>query len=389
MEITLPEDMKQLQMLVRKFIQKELLPIEKQVEELGEFPEELRRPLKKKAIDLGLWNVAMPREYGGGGVGYLGWVLINEELGHVSTALGARGGIIGGPRTGSGHGSEFRFATQEQIDKYFLPMLRGDREMFVALTEANAGSDLGNIETRAIRNGDSYVLNGTKLYVTAIDVSDFGLVLAVTDWEKRRKGGFTCFIVEKNTPGLILSRQLPMMGRRGLHSYEVSLENCVVPAANILGQLGQGLEVVGAEVNGLRLAGAAASLGTAERAVEMAKSHAKERITFGQPLAQRQIVQQMIARAEVDIYASRLMLYDAAMDADQGKDVTLKTMMVKTFVTEMAIRHVDRAMQIHGGLGYSKEYPLEMMYRDTRLRTLTEGATEILEWTIARNLLRS
>ncbi|MFC1929429.1 acyl-CoA dehydrogenase family protein [Chloroflexota bacterium] len=388
MEFEIPEELLQLQLLVRKFIQKELLPVEKQVEEDGEFPEEVRLPLKKKAIDLGLYNFAMPSEYGGGGVGYLGWVLVNEELGHVSTSVGARGGIIGGPRTGTGFGGEFKYATKGQLEKYFLPLLRGEKESFVALTEANAGSDLGNVETRAVKDGGAYVLNGTKLYVTAIDVAHFGIVLAVTDWQKRRRGGLTCFLVDSDAPGLKISRHLPMMGRRGLHSYEVALEDCVVPEENILGEPGKGLEVAGAEINGLRLAGSAASLGTAERALELAKAHAKERITFGGPLAKRQLIQEMIVRAEIDIYASKMMLYNAAWEADQGKDITLKTMMVKCFVTEMAIRAVDRVIQIHGGLGYSKELPLEMMYRDTRLRTLTEGGTEVLEWSIARKLLR-
>ncbi len=384
MHFTIPEELKQLQLLVRDFIQKELLPIEKQVEEKGEFPEEIRQPLKKKAVELGLWSYAMPKEYGGGGVGLLGVVLVNEELGRVSSCL-ARG-VIGGPRSGPPAG--FSFASKKQLERYYLPLVRGEKESFFAVTEANAGSDIGNVETRAVRDGDNYILNGSKLYVTGIDVADFGLILAVTDWQKRRRGGLTCFLVDTKTPGLSLSRHLPMMGRRGLNSYEVSLENCAVPAANVIGGVGKGLEVLGDDLNTMRLSGSAAALGTAERALDMAKAHARERITFGEPLAKRQLVQQMIVHAEIDIYASKMMLYNPSSEGEQAMDITLKTMMIKCFVTEMAIRVVDRAIQVHGGLGYSKDLPLEMMYRDVRLRTLTEGPTEVLEWTIARNLLK-
>ena len=388
MDFTIPEDLKMLQTLTRDFARNELLPLEKQVDDNGEFPEDIRLGLRKKAIELGLWNYSMPKEYGGGGVSNLGRVLVCEELGHVSFSVGYCGGIVGGPRSGIGKGGEFVHATQEQLDKYFLPMLRGEKECFMALTEANAGCDLGNVETRADKDGDKYILNGTKMYVTAIDISDFGLVLAVTDWEKRRKGGISTFLVDKDSPGLDVVRQIPLMGRWGLKSYEVKFDNCVVPAGNLFGEPGHGLEVAGAELASLRLECSSVALGTAARALEMAKSHAKQRVTFGEALARRQSIQSIIVRAETAIYASRLMLWEAAMEADQGKDIAVKAMMVKTFVTEAALHIVDRAIQVHGGLGYSRDLPLEMMYRDLRLYTIAEGATELMEWTIARNLLR-
>ena len=388
MDFTIPEDLKMLQKLTRDFVRNELLPLEKQVDDNGEFPEDIRLGLREKSIELGLWNYSMPKEYGGGGVSNLGRVLVCEELGHVSFSVGYCGGIIGGPRSGIGRGGEFAHATKEQLDKYFLPMLRGEKECFMALTEPDAGCDLGNVETRADKDGDSYILNGTKMYVTAIDVSDFGLVLAVTDWEKRRKGGISTFLVDKDSPGIHIVRQILLMGRWGLKSYEVSFENCVVPAANMLGEPGHGLEVAGAELASLRLECSAAALGAAVRALEMSKSSAKQRVTFGEALARRQSIQSMIVRAETAIYASRLMLYEAATEADHGKDISIKAMMVKTFVTEAALHIVDRAIQIHGGLGYSRDIPLEMMYRDLRLYTIAEGATELMEWTIARNLLR-
>ena len=388
MDFTIPEDLKMLQSLARDFVQKEMVPLEKQVDDTGEFPEEIRLVLRKKSIDLGLWNFSMPKEYGGGGVSHLGRVLVYEEMGHTSFSVGYCGGIVGGPRSGIGRGGEFHYATQEQLDKYFLPVLRGERECFMALTEPDAGCDLGNVETRAERDGDNYILNGTKIYVTAIDVADFGLVLTVTDWEKRRKGGITMFLVDKDTPGLNIVRQIPLMGRWGLKSYEVKLDNCVVPAKSMLGKPGQGLEVAGAELASLRLECSAVCLGTAVKALEMTKSFSKQRVTFGEPLARRQLIQNIIVRAETEIYASRLMLYEAAVEADQGKDISLKAMMIKSYATEAALHIVDRAIQVHGGLGYSRDLPLERMYRDLRLYTIAEGATELMTWTVARNLLR-
>ncbi|MFC1929386.1 acyl-CoA dehydrogenase family protein [Chloroflexota bacterium] len=161
-----------------------------------------------------------------------------------------------------------------------------------------------------------------------------------------------------------------------------------MPASDVLGELGQGLEIARAELNSLRLECCAVNLGTAKRALDMAKTYAKQRVTFGEPLARRQHIQQMIVLGEIDIFASKLMLYNTAAEVNQGENITLKAMMVKCFVTEMAIRFIDRAMQIYGGLGYSKDLPLEMMYRDARIFTIGDGPTEIMEWTIARNLLR-
>ncbi len=388
MDFTIPEDLKQLQALTRDFVRKELIPFEKEVDQTGEFPESIRLSLKEKSKKLGLWNYSMPREYGGGGMPNLARVLVCMELGHVSLSVGYCGGIVGGPRSGIGRGGEFHHANKEQLDKHFLPMLRGEKECFMALTEPNAGCDLGNVETRAVKQGDGYVLNGTKIYVTAIDVSDFGLVLAVTDWEKRRKGGISAFIVEKDNPGVHIVRQIPLMGRWGLKSYEVRFENCVVPESAVFGKLGQGLEVAGSELASLRLECAAACLGAAERAHEMTKPFVKQRVTFGEPLSRRQLIQHMIVNAETNIYASKLMLYEAAVEADKGKDIGVKAMMVKTFVCEAALHIVDRAIQIHGGAGYTRDLPLEMMYRDLRLYTIAEGATELMEWTVARNLLR-
>ena len=182
--------------------------------------------------------------------------------------------------------------------------------------------------------------------------------------------------------------QYRQMGRWGLRSYELEFVDCVVPAKNILGELGKGMLVAVSMLNEARLGSAAACVGTAVRAMEMTKSYSKQRVTFGQPISNRQIIQHMIVQSEMDIFASRMMLYNTAWEADQGIDVTIKTMMVKCYVTEMANLVLDMAVQIHGGYGYSKDLPLEMMYRDVRLYRIIEGSTEVLEWAVARSMLK-
>lgn len=389
MDFTLPEELKMLQSLTREFVQKELIPVEKLVEQTGEFPESIRLPLKKKAIELGLYNCAMPAEFGGGGVGYLGRAIVSEELGHVSIAVGYTGGIVAGTRSTIGGITDLKFATPEQREKYVLPLIRGEKECWIAITEPSSGSgDLRMMQTRAVRNGDNYIINGTKTFVTAIDVSDFGYVFAVTAPKVRQSGGITCFIVENNNPGLKMGRHIECMGRRSLKSFEVFFDNCIVPASKIIGEPGHGFDIFVDEMNGARLCGSAACLGTAQRALEMAKSYAKQRVTFGQRLADRQSIQEMIVRAEANIHVARLMIYHTAWEADRGLDITYPAMMIKAHVPTMCCQIIDDCLQIHGGLGYSKDLPLEMMYRDVRLYMIGDGAVQVMEWAAARYLLK-
>ncbi|MBI2868528.1 MAG: acyl-CoA dehydrogenase family protein [Chloroflexi bacterium] len=229
MDFELPEELKLLQGAVRRFVQEELAPLERQVEENDDFPETTRRALKQKARELGLWAICAPVAYGGGGLGALARVMVAEELGKVSVAVGYQGGIIGGPRPGYWAFKEFAHATEEQKQEFLVPVVKGAKEPFGAMTEPNADSDIANMETRADRQSDSYVLNGGKIFITAVDSGDFGYVFAVTDWEKRRKGGITCFFVDKHTPGLSW-KPIPVMGRRGLHVYELTFTDCAVPA---------------------------------------------------------------------------------------------------------------------------------------------------------------
>ena len=382
MDFTIPEDLKMIQMLARKFIQEELLPLEREVEEKGEFPDEIRRRLRKKAVDLGLWSYQAPVEYGGGGVELLGAALIAEEVGKVSQAVGLQGGVIG-----EGRETRLLDANEQQRDKYLLPFIRGEKELFTGLTEPNAGSDTGALETRAIMSGNNYIINGTKTFITMADRADFGLIWAVTEPEKRARGGITCFIVDKGTPGFSISREVPTLGRRGVGVFELSFDDCAVPKENVLGEVGHGLRIILKGLTKSRVRIAAYCVGAAERAQELAMDYAKQRVTFGKPLAERQMIQNMLVDAAINIYAARMMVYNIAWEVDQGMDIRTKAMMAKVFASEMACNVVDNAIQIHGGYGYSRDLVLEMIYRDVRLFRIADGATEMAKHWIASRLL--
>ncbi len=383
MDFRLPEELKQFQLLVRRFVRDELAPLEKEVEETGEFPEEKRIALRKKAIELGLWNYSAPVEYGGGGLGLLATVVAYEEQGWLSQGVGWSNGVIGGV----GEMLRYLVSNEKQREKYYLPVVRGECESFIAVTEPNAGSDAGAIETRAVKSDGEYILNGTKTFITKADRADFGLVFAVTDWEKRARGGVSCFIVEKGTPGFSVTKIIPLMGRRGLSNCELSFVDCAVPAENLVGEEGQGFRQAMRILGRGRVSTGAYAIGGAERVLEAAKSYAKQRATFGKLLAHRQAIQQMLVETAIDIHASRLMAYEAAWEGDQGMDIRLKSTMVKVFATEMACKAADRAIQIHGGLGYTKDLPLEMMFRDLRLLRIIDGATELMNWWMAGRIL--
>jgi alkylation response protein AidB-like acyl-CoA dehydrogenase len=369
-------------MLVRKFIKEELSPLEREVDEKNNFPDDLRRRLRQKAVKLGLHTYHTPIEYGGGGVGALGSVLVHEELGKVSHAVGLQGGVIGALRE-----DLLLDANEDQKERYLFPYLRGEKELFIGLTEPNAGSDMHALETRAMRDGNKYILSGTKTFITMAQRSDFGLVWAVTDSTKPRKGRITCFLVDKDTAGFSVSRDIPMLGRRGLDTCELSFVDCVIPQENVLGEVGNGLRIFDRFATIARLGQAAYCVGAAQRVYDMSVDYAKQRVTFGQPLAKRQAIQFMIVDTAIDIDITRLMTYNAAWEYDSGMDTRTKAMMAKVFASEMAFRAVDRAMQIHGGYGYTMEGLIPIVYGDVRSVRIGEGALEVGKSWIASRLL--
>jgi len=242
------------------------------------------------------------------------------------------------------------------------------------------------MQTTAVKKGDQWVINGRKIWISRAHVADFIIVMAVTDKEKRARGGITAFLVDKGTPGLILQRQIPVIG--GHAPWEIVFEDMTLPESQVLGPVGQGFAPMQLRLTVRRLEIGSWCVGTAQRCLDMMVEYAKQRVTFGQRLADRQAVQWFIADSATDIYASRLMTYHGAWKFDQGEDVRQEASMLKIFATEMATRVADRAMQVHGGMGMSKDLPLEFIYRRLRPMRIFEGPTEIHRWVVARSLLK-
>jgi len=382
MDFEIPEGLKQIQMMVRRFVKDELLPLEEVVEEKHDIPHEIRKPLLKRALDLGIRQMGVDERFGGGGIGALGQVLASEEMGRVSEALTY--GVI------SGDQGLLEASTQEQRDEYFLPALQGDREHCPAWSEPDAAGDAAGIKTRAVRKDGGWVLNGTKHFITRADKSDFAIVGAITDSDKPKSERFTQFIIEFGTPGFTRETYQPMMGRYGLNSWELAIQDCFVPDKNVLGEIGDALRRQLSRFGMGRLMLSARMIGASQRAFEMAKSYAKQRHTFGEPLASRQAVQWMLVDMGVSIHAARMMAYHAAWEIDQNvatRAAQMRQAMVKLYSTQMACSVIDNAMQIHGGMGYSKMLPLERMYRDVRGFRIMEGPDEMMKHVIARFML--
>jgi len=276
--------------------------------------------------------------------------------------------------------------TPEQRERYLIPYAQGTKRSAIAISEPGAGSDPAGMQTTAVKKGDQWVINGRKIWISRAHVADFIIVMAVTDKEKRARGGITAFLVDKGTPGLILQRQIPVIG--GHAPWEIVFEDMALPESQVLGPVGQGFAPMQLRLTVRRLEIGSWCVGMAQRCLDMMVEYAKQRVTFGQRLADRQAVQWFIADSATDIYASRLMTYHGSWKFDQGEDVRQEASMLKIFATEMATRVADRAMQVHGGMGMSKDLPLEFIYRRLRPMRIFEGPTEIHRWVVARSLLK-
>lgn len=382
MEFTIPEELKMLQATVRRFVEEEFIPLEKLLPPFSnQLPDGHKERLRAKLQQIGIWALNAPVEYGGGGISTLGMCLVNEELNH--STIGSVGVAIygGDPPVIVYEGND------AQKEKYLIPIIRGEMEACFAQTEPNAGSDPASMETSAVKDGDNWILNGSKIFISHAEQSDYALVFAVTDKQKRNRGGITCFIVETKTPGFKVTRLIDTMG--GFRPAEIVLQDCVVPDENRLGPVGRGFQLAQSWLAAGRLIQhPPACVGASDRSLKMAINYSKQRVTFGQPLSERQAVQWMLADSAVEIHAARMMTYQGAWKADQGEDIRVEAAICKLYATEMACRVIDRAIQIHGGVGYSRELPLERFYRDFRRSRITEGASEVQRFIIARDLLR-
>jgi len=378
MDLTLTDEEREIREWVRTFVTKELMPLEPQVlerERNGERGMRLDeiRALQDKARQSGFFGIQTPEEYGGMGLGAVMNALIEAELGRTFVQF----------KFGGDADNILFDANDEQKETYLRPTIEGDRHSCFAITEPGAGSDARNIRTSAVRDGDEWVINGEKTFITGGDIADFTMVFAVTDKEKGADGGVTCFLADREAGWT--SAPIPTMGEWGPAS--LSFSDVRVPHSAILGEEGRGFELAMRWIGKGRYLLPARALGACERLVEMAMEQAKNRVTFGEPIANRQAIQWMIADSAVEIEALRWLVLTAAWQVDQGIDSRQAQSMAKLYGGVHANEVVDRVLQIHGGMGYTRELPIERWYRELRLLRIYEGTDEIQRRTIARNLL--
>jgi len=384
MDYVIPENLRMMVETVRRFLKQDLEPISKQVEEEDRIPDDVVQKMR----ELGLFGLGIPEEFGGLGLGCLGECLVYEILGQANACFRTRIG------TNNGIGSQgiVLDGTPAQKQRYLPKLASGEWIGCFALTEPEAGSDAASIQTTAELQGGHWVLNGRKHFITNGDIADVATVFAVTDRAKRAKGGITAFIVEKTFPGFYVGTIERKMGMRGSHTCELIFDNCKVPKENVVGgdpNIGQGFKTAMKTLDKGRLTLGASSLGSAQKLLELSVEYAKRRVQFGKPIAQFQAVQSMISDMAVQIYAARQMVYHAAWLRDTtGSPVVKEAAMVKLFCSEMANKVADTAVQIHGGMGYMKDYPVERFYRDLRLTRIYEGTSEIQRLVIAREILK-
>jgi acyl-CoA dehydrogenase len=376
-----PETQTLLEEGVRRFIKEVLIPREEEVAETDQIPADIVTQMK----EIGLFGLSLPEEYGGLGVTMEEEVRIAFELGQTSPAFRS----LIGTNNGIGAMGIYLDGTDEQKQAYLPRLASGELIGSFALTEPEAGSDAASLRTTAVRDGDHYILNGTKRFITNAPEAGIFTVMARTDSSIKGAGGISAFIVEAGTPGLSLGKIDKKMGQKGAHTCDVIFTDCKVPAANLIGNReGVGFKTAMKVLDKGRLHIAAVAIGAAKRMLGDALDFAMNRKQFGHPISDFQLVQGMLADSKTEIYAAECMVLDAARQRDEGKDVSIQASCAKYFSTEMCGRVADRAVQIHGGSGYVSDYAIERFYRDVRLFRLYEGTSQVQQVIIARGLIR-
>jgi len=380
MDFTFDEELEMVRGLARDFTDQEVRPRAQEIERRHKVP----RELLAKMAELGLMGVAVPEEFGGAGMGETGLCVVMEELtrGDFATAvtfgahasIGAMSVLVGG--------------TEAQKQKWLPQMAAGNVLGAYALSEANAGSDPGAMTTTAKRDGADWVLDGEKVWITAGDVADVVTVYAVTDSERRAHGGITAFLVPADSPGYSIGKAEEKMGQRGSSTVTLAFDGVRVPDENRLGEVGNGFHIALATLDRGRLALGANCLGCAREAHALSVDYANQREAFGKPIGARQAIQWMLADSATELYAMESMIYRTAWLCDQGRPFGRESAQVKLFASEALDRIVDRAVQIHGGMGYSAEFVIEKLYRDARVTRIYEGSSEIQRIVIARDVLK-
>ncbi|MDR6786852.1 acyl-CoA dehydrogenase [Sphingomonas sp. BE138] len=384
MNFDLDDDHRMIAELARRFVDDELVPLENALLEresqghgLELTPAERAR-IDAVSRDLGLWGLDAPEDVGGHDLPAVAMVAVNEALGRT---------IV--PWTLPPDSPNLRMLAATVDDRqraaYLAPYVRGETISAIGISEPGAGSDPAGMKTTAVRDGDDWVLNGRKIWITKADRADFTIVIAVTDKEKRQRGGMSAFLVDRDAPGFSVVRPIPMIG--GETTYEVALDDCRVAAWKLLGTEGQGFAPMQLRLNTRRAEMAANAIGMAARALDMLVDYAPQRTTFGKPLSERQTIQNWVADAAIRIHAARLMAYDCAWKIDQRRDARTEVSMLKSFALEMAWEVLDHVMQAFGAMGMTREMPLAQMAARIRLMRIYDGPTEIHNWVVARNLL--
>ena len=380
MNLSLSSDQELLRSSVREFAETELRPHVMEWDESQQFP----RELLAKCAALGLMGIQFPEEYGGSGMSSVDYCLCIEELARVDPSVC----LSIAAHNGLGASHIFMFGTEEQRRKYLVPLATGEKLAAWGLTEASSGSDAASMRTTAVREGDGWVINGSKQFITHGRTGDTLVVMAVTNRAKGNRG-ISAFIVEKDTPGFRAGKKENKLGMRASETSELIFENCRVPAGQLLGAEGQGFINALQVLDAGRIGIAALAVGLAQGAYDAARAYAFEREQFGQPIATFQSIRAKLVDNAVRIEAARLLTYRAAAMKDEGQRTTLEAAMAKLYSSEIAVRAAEDGVQIHGGYGFIKDYPAEKYFRDVKLTTIGEGTSEIQRLVFARQLLAS
>lgn len=376
MTISFTQEQQMLQKMVREFAKHEIAPFVERMEK-GEFP----RDILRKMGQLGLMGIPIPEEYGGSGLDFISYIIAIHEISKVSATVG----VILSVHTSVGTNPILYFGTEEQKRKYIPKLAAGSYLGAFCLTEPNAGSDAASLKTRAERKGNHYVLNGSKVFITNGGEADTYIVFASTNQEKGRKG-ISAFVVEKGTPGFVIGKDEHKMGLYGSRTTQISLEDCLVPAENLLGSEGEGFNIAMANLAAGRIGIAAQSLGIAEASLEEAASYAKTRIQFGKPIAAQQGIAFKLADMATNVEAAKLLTYQAAYLRSRNSSCSKEASMAKLFASSTAMNVATEAIQVLGGYGYTKDYAAERYFRDAKVCEIYEGTSEIQRIVISKHL---
>jgi alkylation response protein AidB-like acyl-CoA dehydrogenase len=379
MNLHFTEEQEMMRKMVQEFAQTEIAPFVERMEQ-GEFP----RPILNKMAELGLMGITVPEEYGGAGMDFVSYIIAIHEISKVSATVG----VILSVHTSVGTNPILYFGTEEQKKKYVPKLASGEYLGAFCLTEPSAGSDAKSLKTKAVRQGDHYILNGSKIFITNGGEADTYIVFARTDPNEKGSRGISAFIVEKDTPGFIIGKDEKKMGLHGSRTVQITLEDAKVPAENLLGEEGQGFKIAMANLDVGRIGIAAQSLGIAEAALEHATAYAKERIQFGKPIAEQQGVAFKLADMATAVEAAKLLVYRAAFLRAQGLPCGKEASMAKLFASRTAMENAIEAVQIFGGNGYTKDYPVERLFRDAKICEIYEGPSEIQRLVISKYLTK-